>query len=210
MNPMLICCRAHASTERGPRAVPRPGSEYAAPLCERGALRCSFREGSCGTAVAALNAPQLHGSSPVRPLRGPTAPLSTALLAGPYSPRRGTALAPMRRSGCSTTNAAVVSAKPWSGVRRQRHEAALRSAGPRWARAPARASCSDSPRLFERSERSERSEFRGATSDRAPQGSRPAGQTAASERWRTPDRGFASLGQAPVAKRAQRATEPLQ
>ena len=43
----------------------------------------------------------------------------------------------------------------------------------------ARASTSDSPRLFERSERSERSELCGATADRAPQGSRPAGTTAA-------------------------------
>src|SRR5687768_14760934 len=31
---------------------------------------------------------------------------------------------------CSSTHATVVSAKPWSGVRRQRHCAALRSAGP--------------------------------------------------------------------------------
>ena len=43
----------------------------------------------------------------------------------------------------------------------------------------ARASTSDSPHLFERSERSERSELCGATADRAPQGSRPAGPTAA-------------------------------
>ena len=42
----------------------------------------------------------------------------------------------------------------------------------------ARASMSDSPRLFERSERSERSEFGGATLDRAPQRSRCAASTA--------------------------------
>jgi hypothetical protein len=41
-----------------------------------------------------------------------------------------------------------------------------------------RASLSDSPRLFERSERSERSEFCGATPDRAAQCSRSEAQTA--------------------------------
>jgi len=55
----------------------------------------------------------------------------------------------------------------------------------------ARASTSDSWRLFERSERSERSEFRHGPRDRAPEGSRPTGPTAAHERRRTPARGFA-------------------
>jgi len=58
----------------------------------------------------------------------------------------------------------------------------------------ARASISDSRRLFERSERSERSEFRRGPCDRAAQGSRPAGPTAVHERRRIPGRGFASLG----------------
>ncbi len=57
----------------------------------------------------------------------------------------------------------------------------------------ARASTSDSPRLFERSERSERSDFLGGPRDRAPQGSRPEGPTAVHERRRIPARGFASL-----------------
>ena len=127
--------RALATTERGPRAVPRRGSECAAPRCARGALRCSFREGGCGTAVAALNAPQLNGSSPVRRLWRRTAPLSTALLAGPYSPRRGTAPGPARRLWLSSTNTSVVLAKPWSGVRRQRHCAALSTAERMAARA---------------------------------------------------------------------------
>ena len=84
-----------------------------------------------------------------------------------------------------------VSAKPWVGVRRQRHEAALRNAGLVVARASALRP-SDPSRLFERSERSERSEFRDGPRGRVPEGSRPAGTTAASERRRTPARGFAS------------------
>jgi hypothetical protein len=58
----------------------------------------------------------------------------------------------------------------------------------------ARASTSDSRRLFEHSERSERSEFRRGPCDRGAEGSRPAGPTAAHERRRIPGRGFASLG----------------
>jgi hypothetical protein len=57
----------------------------------------------------------------------------------------------------------------------------------------ARASCSYSSRLCERSERSERSEFRDGPRDRVPQESRPAGPTVAHERRRTPAHGFASL-----------------
>ena len=186
--------RALATTERGPRAVPRRGSDCAAPPFRRGSLRCSFREGGCGTAVAALNAPQLHGSSPVRRQRRRTAPLSTALLAGPYSPRRGTAPGPARRLWLSSTNTSVVLAKPWSGVRRQRHCAALRSAGLVAARAQRALRASDSPRLFERSGRRPRSEFLGGPRDRAPQGIRPLRPGAAHERRRIPGRGFASLG----------------
>ena len=58
----------------------------------------------------------------------------------------------------------------------------------------ARASTSDSWRLFEHSERSERSEFRRGPCDRGVEGSRPAGPTAAHERRCIPGRGFASLG----------------
>ena len=57
----------------------------------------------------------------------------------------------------------------------------------------ARASTSDSRRLFDHSERSERREFRRGPGDRGPQGSRPAGPAAVHERRRTPGRGFASL-----------------
>ena len=54
----------------------------------------------------------------------------------------------LQRSWCSTTKATVVPAKPWVGVRRQRHMR-RRGAQGSWPRAPAR-SCSDSSRLFER------------------------------------------------------------
>ena len=86
------------------------------------------------------------------------------------------------------------SAKPWVGVRRQRHCAALRSAGLVAARAMRALRSSDSPRLFESSERSERSEFLGGPRVRAPEGIRSEAEGAAHERRRTPTRGFASLG----------------
>ena len=53
-----------------------------------------------------------------------------------------------------------------------------RRAAQAWGRRAQRASLSDSPRLFERSERSERSEFCGATPGRASQWSRSEAQTA--------------------------------
>jgi hypothetical protein len=58
----------------------------------------------------------------------------------------------------------------------------------------ARASTSDSRRLFEHNERSEWSEFRRGPCDREAEGSRTAGPTAVHERRRTPGRGFALLG----------------
>jgi len=191
--------RSHAMTELGPMSVPRWGSDCAAPPCTRGSLRCSRPKGGCSTARRGAERATTAGPA----LLCRTSPCVAALLASPDSPQRATDPEPARRLWCSTRNASgVLLAKPGSGVRRQRHEAALRSAGPRWACASARASSSDSPRLFERSERSERSEFRGATSDRAPQGSRPAGPTAASERRRIPGCGFASLGLRTCARSA--------
>jgi hypothetical protein len=207
----------HATTERGPRAVPRRGSDVPPRLA--GEVRYGARSAWAAAVplVAALNAPRLHGSSPVRRLRRPTArptcragspgeqeaagtlarpgspPRSTALLASPYSPQRGTALGPVRRAWCLSTKTSVVLAKPWSGVRRQRHCAAPRNAGFVAARAQRALRSSDSSRLFERSERSERSEFRDGPRDRVPQGSRPAGPAVAHERRRIPGRGFASL-----------------
>ena len=86
------------------------------------------------------------------------------------------------------------SAKPWVGVRRQRHCAALRSAGLVAARALGALRSSDSPRLFERSERSERSEFLGGPRVRAPEGIRSEAEDAVLERRRIPARGFAPLG----------------
>jgi hypothetical protein len=79
--------------------------------------------------------------------------------------------------------------------------AALRNAGLVVARVSALRS-SDSSRLFERSERSERSEFRDGPRDRVPEGSRPAGPAAAFERRRIPARGFAYARCPHVAKRS--------
>jgi hypothetical protein len=65
----LFCSRA--LTERGPRAVPRSGSECAAPRCARGALRCSRHKGGCGTArrgaERATTSWLLAGPSPAAP-----------------------------------------------------------------------------------------------------------------------------------------------
>jgi hypothetical protein len=55
-----------------------------------------------------------------------------------------------------------------------------------------RASPSDSPRLFEWRERSERSEFSGGPRDRAPQGSRCAASTAEAKRTAQRPRAFAA------------------
>ncbi len=55
-----------------------------------------------------------------------------------------------------------------------------------------RASLTDSPRLFERRERSERSEFSGGPRDRAPQGSRCAASTAEAKRTAQRPRAFAA------------------
>ena len=60
-----------------------------------------------------------------------------------------------------------------------------------WPRAQ-RASSSDSPRLFEQSERSERSECRGRPRERAPQSNRRAAATAEAKRRAQPERAFAA------------------
>ena len=83
-----------------------------------------------------------------------------------------------------------VRARP--GVRERRREAQGM-----WPRAQ-RASSSDLPRLFERSERSERSEFCGRPRDRASQGSRRA---CADRRSRTPGRARTRLCRAPTSTR---------
>ena len=192
-------CRL-ATTERGPRAVPRLGSECAAPRPARGSLRCSFREGGCGTAVAPLNAAQLHGSSPVRRLRHRTTPLSTALLAGPHSPRQGTALGPHETLVLFDEERWGALAKPRSGVRRQRHErrrAAQPDEGNRDARKRgATASMSSSEHRRAAQQRAGHARARGgaALGGRAAQGTRSAAEGAAHERRRILGRGFASLG----------------
>jgi hypothetical protein len=60
-----------------------------------------------------------------------------------------------------------------------------------WPRAR-RASTTDLPRLFERSERSERSEFCGRPRDRAPERSLSEAKTAEAKRRARPERGFAA------------------
>jgi len=103
------------------------GAQTVPPRAVRG-VRCGARsERAAAMPLAvALNAPLPHGFSSVRRLRRQTSPLSTALLSGPDSRQRGTALRPAMRSWCSSTRTSVLPAKLWSGVRRQRHCAALR------------------------------------------------------------------------------------
>jgi hypothetical protein len=179
------------------RPLARRGGRYpmVAPTVAVGAarrLRCDARitRAAAMPLAAALNAPPLHGFSPVRPLRVRTPPRAAALLAAPqvaptgYRPPRSTARGVHRRTPRCIGKAAggYASAATLCGAEERRVEAGARAA---------RASTSDSRRLSEHSERSERSEFRRAASSRAPQGSRPAGPTAAHERRRIPARGFA-------------------
>src|SRR5687768_17949104 len=99
---------SHATTEPGPRAVPRRGSARRggrypvwAPTVAvglSGRLRCDARttRAAAMPLAAALNAPLLHGFSPVRSLRARTSPCAAALLAAPqvaptgYRPPRRT------------------------------------------------------------------------------------------------------------------------
>jgi len=150
--------------------VPRPGS--LPPFAALNALRTSRRPrrsaASGGLPLALLRFSPRHKSPP------------------PGTAHRAGALVVFDDACHGSAGKAVVGCAP---------AATLRGAEERRARGrarAARASTSDSRRLFERSERSERSEFRRGPRDRAPQGSRPAGPTAVHERRRIPGRGFAS------------------
>jgi hypothetical protein len=157
-------------------------------------LRCGARatRAAAMPLAAALNAPPHHGFSPVRRLRRRTSPRGTPLLAAPqvaatgYHPPRSTTEAFIDKY-LGASGKAVVGCAPAATLRGAEHRRAHGR-----ARA-ARASTSDSRRLFEHSERSERSEFRRGPCDRGAQGSRPAGPTAVHERRRIPGRGFALL-----------------
>jgi len=181
------------------RAHARRGGRYpvAAPtgsVGPAGRLRCGARiaRAAAMPLAAALNAPLPHGFSPVCRLRRQTSPCAAPLLAAPQVAATG------HRPPRSTTEVFVdeylgaagkavggcASAATLCGAEERRAHGRARAV---------RASTSDSRRLFEHSERSERSEFRRGPCDRAPQGSRPAGPTAVHERRRIPARGFASL-----------------
>ena len=196
---------ANSATERGLGAVPRPclarrGGRYpvwahAGSVGPVGRLRCAARIARAAAMPLASGAPAplLHGFSPVRRLRRRTSPCAAALLAAPeiahpgYRPPRSTARGVRQRMPRSCGKAVVgcASAATLCGAEHRRARGRARAA---------RASTSDSRRLFEHSERSERSEFRRGPCDRGAEGSRPAGPTAVHERRRIPGRGFASLG----------------
>jgi len=72
-----------------------------------------------------------------------------------------------------------------------------------WPRAQ-RASTTDSSRLFERRERSERSELSDGPRDRAPQGSRSAAETASAKRRGLPARAFARADRRMQSRRSRR------
>ena len=176
----------------------RRGERYpmVAPTVAVGAarrLRCDARiaRAAAMPLAAALNAPLPHGFSPVHRLRRRTVPCAAALLAAPqvapagYRPPRSTIEVFVDYlSGAGKAAVGCAPAATLCGAENRRAHGRARAA---------RASTSDSRRLFEHSERSERSEFRRGPCDRGPEGSRPAGPTAARERRRIPGRGFASL-----------------
>ena len=181
------------------RAHARRGRRYpvAAPtgsVGPAGRLRCGARiaRAAAMPLAAALNAPLPHGFSPVRRLRRRTTPCAAALLAAPeiahpgHHPPRSTTevFADENHGGAGKAVGGCASAATLCGAEYRRAHGRARAA---------RASTSDSRRLFEHSEQSERSEFRRGPCDRGPEGSRPAGPIAAHERRRIPGRGFASL-----------------
>src|SRR5688572_29427757 len=185
-------------------------------------LRCGARIARAAAMPLASGAPAPlhHGFSPVRRLRRWTPPCAAGLAgrAGPGGPAarqarpvhwtvrvRARLLAapeiahPGYRPPRNTTELFVDQYLGASGkaVVGCASAATLCGAEHRRARGRARAarvSTSDSRRLFEHSERSERSEFRRGPCDRGAQGSRPAGPTAVHERRRMPGLGFASFG----------------
>jgi hypothetical protein len=182
---------AHLSRRGGRYPAPAPTGSVGLA----GRLRCDARapRAPAMPLALALNAPLPHGFSPVRSLRARTSPCVAALLAAPqvaptgYRPPRSTT-GGVRRQTPRCIGKAVggcASAATLCGAEDRRAHGRAHAV---------RAFTSDSRRLFEHSERSERSEFRRGPCDRGPQGSRPAGPTAAHERRRTPGRGFASLG----------------
>ena len=186
----LPCC-SHASTEHGPRAIPRRGSDVPPRLA--GGVRCDARatRAAAMPLAAALNAPLLHGFSPVRRLRQRTAPRVAALLAGSYSPRQGTAPGPATRSSCSCTHAAVArqsrgrvcAGSDICGAEQRRTHGRARSALQRLTRGD----CSSAANAV--------SEASFATGHEIEQRREPGAKrrAAASERRHTPGRGFASL-----------------
>jgi len=179
---------------RATRAAACPGA------CKRQGVRqaCDSPQGTVTRPgslppSAALNAPRTSR----RPRRsvacGAGLPLAALRFSPPHkSPPPGTAHRAVAlvvrvdtyHGGAGKAAAGYAPAATLRGAEERRAEAGARAA---------RASTSDSPRLSERNNRRECSEFRGAASGRAPQGSRPAGPTAVHERRRIPGRGFASL-----------------
>jgi hypothetical protein len=182
------------SARRGRRC---PVAAPAVAVGLAGRLRCDARitRAAAVPLAAALNAPLLHGSLPVRPWRAGL-PLVLLRFSPPHkSPPPVTAprAAPVAvlQDACHHRIGKAVggcaSAATLCGAEDRRAHGRARAA---------RASTSDSRRLFEHSERSERSEFRRGPCDRGPEGIRSAAEDAAHERRRIPGRGFARLKQA--------------
>ena len=146
-------CAASCDDRGRPGGGTPPGLRCAAPRCARGSLRCSRRKGGCGTARAALNAPRLHGSSPVRRLRRRTPPASLRFSPAHIRPN-GVPPRAMRRTWLFVEERLSGAGKAVVGCTPAATCAAPSSAGLVAACAQRAASSSDSSRLFERSERS--------------------------------------------------------
>ena len=138
----LSLVRARPCAARPPRAAPPLGLAWPA-------RRCASRLCSDLDMLAVAPPPGAASRCPLARLRC-SAPSMRAQACPPAALRRDRGVRFVAHLGAS--------AKPWVGVRRQRH---MRRRGTQGSRPRAqRATCSDSSRLFERSERSERSEFR--------------------------------------------------
>ena len=161
------------------RGEPYPVRAHAVAVYASLRLRCAARsEGAPRNSLhslRSLRSDSLGESDERSALRAPPSALRCSL------PQKSPAPGAAHRAAtprCSSMDATVVPAKPWSGVRRRRHDAALRNAELMAARAQralqhlTRRDCSSVANAVSAAS------FSAGHRDRVPEGSRPAGPTA--------------------------------
>jgi hypothetical protein len=186
--PFVCGCSVAASARRGRRC---PARAHAVAVAAARSPHCAARSGVASqNSLRSLRSLRSNSCDEsvheARAARVPTPALRCS--SPPKSPPPGSACREVHGGGGSMQTA------PPCQQRRVRagRGAPLRRRGAQgsWPRAQ-RASITDSSQLFERSERSEHSEFCDGPGDRAPQGSRCAAPTASAKRRGLPARAFA-------------------